>query len=184
MIVIDRLTTLLRDGSEMIRSLAETNGGGRADAGAGRRFAATTSVSTQVAFHRMMIDRIETHRTVRTGRDAFAASSAPVFVHSNDTGFRILMDRLRVDRTGPQTGGPFAMLAADGQEIDIRRTRRFQPKHLVTVFVWSQPVLLLARRLTALAADTAGHVYHQGNTAHGPPKAARCHQVIGLPPAT
>ena len=151
---------------QMIGALAEADRVARADAGTGGTGSLGAAVGTQIAFHRMMAARIVPHGPVGAGGHAFAAAGAQILVDRDDAGLRMLRDRLRIDRTGAQTGGPFAVLTGHGEEIEPGFGAVAEPDHPVAVLPGAQAVFLLAGDLAALAADAALEIEHQGETAH------------------
>ena len=98
MIVIDRHTVVRFGCRKMFRSFAKTDRRRRANAGTGGFIASAPPVGTQIALHRVMINRSETHRAVGTSRHAFATASATALIDRNHARHRILMNRLWIAR--------------------------------------------------------------------------------------
>src|SRR3546814_18168142 len=120
-----------------------------------------------------MVDGVAAQRAGGAGDDAVAAAWAADLDHVHDPGLRVRLDRLGVDGAGAQAGGPLAVLAGDGEEVERRARRGAQPDDLVAVLAGAEPMLLLARRLAALAADAAFEVDHQGEAPHAGPPTSR-----------
>ena len=140
---------------------AKLDGHAGTNIGASGGFPNSAAVNAEITFDRMVIGGIISHGTIRAGDDAFAATCATHLVNPHHPGDRVLLDGFRRNRTSPKAGGPFTMLASEGQEIEAGAGRVTDPKYAVTVFSRAEAVLHLARHLTTLAADTTFHIDHQ-----------------------
>jgi len=163
--VIPKMAILVMRFCEKVLPLPERDGEARADLGAGGFQALFASVGAQVALHRVMSLGVIAHRAVGTRHDAFPAARAKRLVNFDHAGIGVFRDRLGMNGTGPEAGGALAVLAGEREEIGRARGGVPQPDHLVAVLAGSQPVLLLAGRLAALAAEAPLQIDHQGQLA-------------------
>ena len=109
--MVDCLAVVAGRFGQIVVACIETDRPARAGGCTGGAQPVLPPIGAQVAFYRMMIDHIITHRAIGAGHHTFTTAGATGLVNRDHTGIRIFGDRLWHHRTGPQAGRPFAMLA-------------------------------------------------------------------------